>query len=104
MLRRTLFLTAFGLSLLGGAALPAHAQSFTPVGPGGSQQSANVVPLKDIFARLKERYGGYQLDADLYSVGNGRSEYRIEWMARDGRRLRITVDAQTGRIIRTSGG
>lgn len=104
MLKRNLILTAFGLSLIGSAALPAQAQSFSPVVPGGSQQTTNVVPLKDIFARLKERYGGYQLDADLYSTGNGRSEYRIEWMAGDGRRLRVTVDAQSGRIIRTSGG
>ncbi|MCI4646428.1 MAG: peptidase [Hyphomonadaceae bacterium] len=103
MLRRTLFMTVFGLSLFA-AALSAQAQSFTPVEPSASGQSDNYVPLKDIFARLKAQYGGYQLDADLYSTGNGGAEYRIEWMARDGRRLRIVVDARSGRTIRTSGG
>lgn len=86
------------------AALPAGAQSFTPMNPQGSNPSDSYVPLKDIFARLKERYGGYQLDADLFSTGGGGAEYRIEWMDRNGRRMHIVVDARTGRILRTSGG
>ena len=104
MLRRWLLLLAFGLPLTAGLGAPALAQSFTPVEPRSDTQTADLVPLKEIFARLQAEYGGYQVDADLFSTGGGGAEYRIEWMARDGRRLRIVVDARTGRTIRTSGG
>ena len=79
-------------------------QSFTPGEARDAVRKGDIVPLKVIFASLKQRYGGYQLDAELFSAGNGRSEYRIDWMTGDGRRVRIRVDAETGRILNTSGG
>ena len=60
-----------------------------------------TVPLRDIFRRLKNQYGGYQIDANLYNRGNGQV-YVVDWMTEKGERLRITVDAQSGRIISTN--
>ncbi|MEM9740394.1 MAG: hypothetical protein AAF829_11035 [Pseudomonadota bacterium] len=104
MLRRSLFIAALGASLAGPLIGPADAQSFTPGDTRNSGRSADIVPLRDVFARLKERFGGYQLDAELFSTSGNGSEYRIEWMSGEGRRMRIVVNAQTGRIIRSSGG
>ena len=86
----------------------AHAQGWgQSLRPGEARdagRNGDIVPLKVVFASLEQRYGGYQLDAKLFAVGNGRSEYRIDWLTGDGRRVRIRVDAQTGRILNTSGG
>ena len=66
-----------------------------------ARDRGNVVPLRDIFRRLKNQYGGYQIDANLYNRGGGQV-YVIDWMTEKGERRRITVDAQSGRIISTS--
>ena len=55
-------------------ALPsvAHAQlgnSFTADQARDARDKGNVVPLRDIFRQLKRRYGGYQVDANLYNRG-----------------------------------
>ncbi|MEO0816942.1 MAG: hypothetical protein AAFX86_06490 [Pseudomonadota bacterium] len=104
MLRRTFFLAALGTALAGLLGSSASAQSFTPGDPRESGRAADIVPLREVFSRLKDRYGGYQLDAELFSTSGGGVEYRIEWMTGEGRRMRISVDARTGRITRSSGG
>lgn len=95
----------FALFALG--AQPVAAQgwgsSFTPGEARDARRNGDIVPLSRIFSDLERRYGGYQLDAQLFSRPNGGSEYRIDWMTRDGRRMRFTVDARTGRILRSSG-
>jgi len=88
------------------ALVPATSQaqlgnSFTADQARDARDKGNVVPLRDIFRRLKSRYGGYQLDANLYNRGGGQV-YVIDWQTDKGERLRITVDAQTGRILSTS--
>lgn len=88
------------------ALVPAVAQaqlgnSFSADEARDARDKGNVVPLRDIFRQLKRRYGGYQVDANLYNRGGGQV-YVIDWMTEKGERLRITVDAQTGRIISTS--
>ena len=57
------------------------------------------MPLSQIFNKLKQQYGGYQLSADLYDKGNGKSVYEIDWMTKDGRKMHFVVDAQTGAIL-----
>lgn len=104
MIRRSVLLAALATTLLAPITFGANAQSFTPGDPRDNSRAADVVPLREVFARLKDRYGGYQLDAELFSTSGGGSEYRIEWMSGEGRRLRIVVDARSGRIIRSSGG
>ncbi len=88
------------------AAVPGLAQaqvsnSFTADEAREARDKGNVVPLRDIFERLKRRYGGYQADAKLFDR-NGGQVYVIDWMTEKGERLRITVNAQTGRIISPS--
>jgi len=82
--------------------VPAMAQGFGQSLDAGqannARQKGDIIPLKQIFRELKKRYGGYQLDAELFSKPNGGSEYRIEWMTGDGERKVFIVDAQTGRI------
>lgn len=91
------------------SAAPVSAQqgwgnSFTPGEARDARQNGEVVPLRRIFSDLERRYGGYQLGADLRSRNGGGSEYRVDWMTKDGRRMRFFIDAQSGRIIRSSGG
>lgn len=86
------------------APMQAQAQlgnSFTADQARDARDKGNVVPLRDIFRQLKRRYGGYQVDANLYNRDGGQV-YVIDWMTEKGERLRITVNAQTGRIISTS--
>ena len=75
--------------------------SFTADQARDARDKGNVMPLRDIFRQLKRQYGGYQVDANLYNR-NGGQVYVIDWMTEKGERLRITVNAQTGRIISTS--
>jgi uncharacterized membrane protein YkoI len=64
-----------------------------------SRNQGRTVPLSQIFNKLKQQYGGYQLSADLYDKGNGKSVYEIDWMTKDGRKMHFVVDAQTGAIL-----
>ncbi|GAB5457398.1 MAG: hypothetical protein Hens3KO_04280 [Henriciella sp.] len=100
MIRRAIIFAALCLPLAS-LALPAHAQlgnSFTPDQARSARDSGDVVPLKDIFQRLKRQYGGYQIDANLFNRGNGQV-YVIDWMTEKGERVRFTVDAKSGRVI-----
>lgn len=102
-----LLVLALALGLLGApapaSATPELGSSFSPDQARDAVKSGEVVPLRDVFADLRQRYGGYQLDADLFSTGRG-SEYRISWMTESGRRMRFRVDARSGRILSASGG
>lgn len=75
--------------------------SFTADEARDARDKGSVVPLKDIFRRLKNQYGGYQIDANLYNRDGGQV-YVIDWMTEKGERLRVTVNAQTGRIVSTN--
>ena len=72
---------------------------FSPGQARDSRNEGRTVALSDIFNRLKREYGGYQLSADLYDRGNGKSVYEIDWMTRDGRKMHFVVDAQSGSIL-----
>lgn len=97
--------SALSVALLGLCALvmPLSAQaqlgnSFTADQARQARDRGKVVPLKDIFRRLKQQYGGYQIDANLYNRGN-RQVYVIDWMTGKGERIRVEVDATSGRVI-----
>jgi uncharacterized membrane protein YkoI len=96
-------LASCALILLGVAFGPAPAQaqwadSFSAGEARTARDKGQVVPLRDIFRQLRQRHGGYQIDANLYDRG-GRQVYIIDWMTGKGRRLQVTVDARTGRIL-----
>jgi len=100
MKRIAALLLALGLA----AAPAAQAQGgwmnqFSPGQARDSRNEGRTVPLSQIFSNLKGQYGGYQLSADLYDKGNGKSVYEIDWMTSDGRKMHFVVDAQSGRIL-----
>ena len=87
-------------------ATPAHAQgkwgnSFTADEARSARDKGDVVPLRTIFNRLKAKHGGYQIDANLYNRDRGQV-YVIDWMTEKGERIRVTVDAKTGRTLSTN--
>lgn len=100
MTRNAFFFAALCLSIASFGA-PAQAQlgnSFTPGEARNARDNGDVVPLREIFQDLKRQYGGYQIDANLFSRGTGQV-YVIDWMTEKGERVRFTVDAKSGRVI-----
>lgn len=77
---------------------------FSPGEARDARKEGRTVPLSNIFQSLKREYGGYQLGADLYSQESGGAVYEIDWLTDDGRKVHVTVDAQTGAIIARRGG
>ncbi len=104
-MKRSLIIMVVLAALL---APPAAAQnwgdSFSPGQARDARQSGDIVPLRDIIRRLENQHGGRYLDAALFSRPGGGSEYRIDWITEDGRKVMFVVDAQTGRVISTRGG
>ena len=97
-------IAAFFLAISLIAAPVAQAQQgwmnqFSPGQARDSRNQGRTVPLSQIFNNLKQQYGGYQLSADLYDKGNGKSVYEIDWMTGDGRKMHFVVDAQSGAIL-----
>lgn len=87
-------------------AMPATAQnqwgnSFTADEARDARDKGDIVPLRDIFRQLKKRYGGYQVDANLYNQGS-QQVYVIDWMTEKGERVRFRVDAKSGRVLSSS--
>ena len=68
-----------------------------------TRQSEAIIPLESIVKKLLREKGGRHLDSELISKPGGRAEYHITW-EKDGRKIKFVVDAQSGRIIRESGG
>ncbi len=103
MTKRFPTLAALLLAAASSATPFASAQGYGAAFDAGQAREAvkdgRTVPLVKIRQRLQASHGGNMTDADLYARGNGRSEYVIKWIDRDGRRLIITVDAQSGRVI-----
>lgn len=104
MIHRVVTTLAMSVLVLPGPTTHAVAQSFSPGQAHDAVRNGDIVPLKDIFARLEGEYGGYQLDAELFSTSDGGSEYKIVWMSEDGRRMQVVVNAQSGRIESVRGG
>lgn len=77
---------------------------FSPGQAREAVKEGRTVPLSRIFQTLKREYGGYQLGADLYSRDSGAAVYEIDWLTDDGRKVHITVDAQTGAVLERRGG
>jgi uncharacterized membrane protein YkoI len=77
---------------------------FSPGQAREAVKEGRTVPLSKIFQTLKREYGGYQLGADLYSSDSGGAVYEIDWLTEDGRKVHVTVDAETGAVIDRRGG
>ncbi len=66
-----------------------------------AREKGDTFPTSKIFARLKREYGGFQIDA-VPETRNGRRVYVIDWQTGKGERMRIIVDAKTGRTLSTN--
>lgn len=77
---------------------------FSPGQARDAVKQGRTVPLSRIFQSLKREYGGYQLGADLYSRDSGGAVYEIDWLTDDGRKVHVTVDAETGAVLDRTGG
>lgn len=99
MKRIAAFFLAFSLVAAPAASAQGWMNQFSPGQARDSRNQGRTMPLSQIFNNLKRQYGGYQLSADLYAKGNGKSVYEIDWMTKDGRKMHFVVDAQTGAIL-----
>lgn len=75
-----------------------YGNSFSAEQAKSARDKGDIVSLGTIFNDLKRRYGGYQIDANLFNRDGG-PVYVIDWMTGKGERMRITVNARTGRIL-----
>ncbi len=101
------FVMLIAIAALGTTA-PASAQgwgnSFSPGQARDASQNGDIKPLREVIQKLKREFGGSHLSAELFSKEGGGAEYRIDWITDDGRKLRLVVDAQNGRVISSTGG
>jgi hypothetical protein len=66
--------------------------------------SGEYVPLSTVLTTIRRQYEGKQLNTR--TIGGGGPvpmRYVVRWLTPDGRRLDITADASTGRIISVRG-
>jgi uncharacterized membrane protein YkoI len=61
--------------------------------------SGDVMPLREIMARIGRHYPGRLLDADLGRDGQGRWIYRLKLLSPGDQVRRLSVDAQSGRVM-----
>jgi len=104
-MKRTLAL----LAILGALAAPvvlAQGQGwgaqFSPSEARDARKQGLHVPFDEVEKTLRREYGrdGVLISADLYSQASGGAVYDIRWQTGDGRLVRVTVNAQTGDIVR----
>lgn len=89
------------VALLGAPAV--SAQSWAAGNDKNSRQDKDILPLASVIKKLQREQGGRYIDAELIAQSSGRAQYHITW-EKDGRKIVFVVDAQSGRIVRQSGG
>lgn len=100
MFRRSTLLLALLAGFAASAPAPAQAQRFprdTWAPPSGAREG-RTVPFNRIERELKGQFGGQLVDANLRG-----DVYIVAWIAGDGRRLRIEVDAHSGQVLSVRG-
>lgn len=101
-------LAALFAILATGSGMSANTQgwgnSFSAGEARDASQNGRIKPLREVIQSLKREFGGSYLNAELFSKQGGGAEYHIEWVTDDGRKLRLIVDAESGRVTRTTGG
>ena len=90
---------AIGLVAAPAAFAQGWANQFSPREARSAREQGKTVALTQILEGLEREYGGYLLSADLLDRGNGKSDYQIDWMTKDGRKMHFVVDAQSGAIL-----
>ncbi len=91
-----------------GLAAPASAQgwgnSFSAGEARNASENGSIKPLREVIQDLKRQFGGSYLNAELFSREGGGADYHIDWITDDGRKLRLIVDAESGRVTSSTGG
>jgi hypothetical protein len=62
-------------------------------------RSGEALPLDQVLARLRPRYGGKLLDVKLADGPGGSLQYRLKMLSPDNRVRDLTVDARTGQVL-----
>lgn len=65
-------------------------------------QRGEIRPLEEVTAQVQKRYPGRLLDAQLRQA-RGRWIYHLKMLTRNGRVLRVAVDARTAQILGIAG-
>lgn len=98
--RATTVAWVVALGLLTGWALPVRADDRDHDRARAAVQAGQVLPLKQLLARLERSHPGTLLEAELERE-DGRWVYELKLLQTDGTLLRLDVDAQTGAVLRT---
>ena len=108
MNRRTIFIAVVFALGMAGLSAPASAQgwgnSFSAGEARNASENGSIKPLRDVIQSLKRQFGGSYLNAELFSREGGGADYHIDWITDDGRKLRLIVDAESGRVTSSTGG
>lgn len=103
MKRFSALFLALGLMLTPVAVAQDWRNQWSPGQARDSVREGKTVPLSQVIQNLKRQYGGDHLGSRAFTRPDGTAEYRIDWLTRDGRKMRFTVDAQTGAILDARG-
>jgi hypothetical protein len=99
MFRRALLAAMAALSLGGTFSGTASAQQLMPRSLEERQERPRERPFSEIHSQLRRQFGGQLLDMRQQG-GN----YVVAWIDRDGQRIQLVIDAESGRIISQRGG
>lgn len=92
------------MGLIASASAQGWGNSFSAGQARDASQNGQIKPLRDVIRSLKRELGGSYLNAELFSKEGGGAEYHIDWVTDDGRKLTLIVDAESGRVTRSTGG
>lgn len=100
---RTIAAALVALAFLASSPGPAHAQPEQDRMYRGLKKG-QLIPYGQIARQIEARYGGRIVGQRVRQTGPEQWIYELRLLRGDGQVLMIIVDAQTGNIIRTSGG
>lgn len=69
-----------------------------------TQGDGTLVPLENVFAKLRKQYTGDPIgNVAKRDGGGGVLLYEVKWLTNDGRKLVFLVDARSGGVVSTRG-
>jgi uncharacterized membrane protein YkoI len=68
-----------------------------------ARKLANIIPYGQIARRAKKRFGGRIVNQKLFQTGLEKWVYELKVLRKNGKVVSVTMDAQTGKILKTRG-
>lgn len=68
-----------------------------------ARKLANLIPYGQIARRAKKRFGGRIVNQKLTQTGPNKWVYELKVLRKNGKVVSVTMDAQTGKILKTRG-